>query len=180
MTKFAIAREVRKATRADARYLPNDTMSAAGWTPEMDRQLFDLCQEMHMTAASRAMGINIERVQRRVHRLGIPCISVREAKMPTKGEWIAAATRAALAAGINPTHVMRGSCQRSHVRARWAAWKAILDQNPNYSIKGLSVVSGFDHSTLLHGMKRLKQLSEQKEMPSYAKACERSAASGNP
>jgi hypothetical protein len=159
MSKFLIASGVKKATSADARYLPSDPIFAIGWTPAMDRRLAQLCQEYHMTEAARQMGINIERVQRRVLRLGIPCMTLKETTTPTEGEWLGAAAKASLAAGINVRHVLSGSRQRSHVQARWAAWRALLDGNPQFSMKGVGEASGFDHSSVLHGMRRLRELS---------------------
>ena len=159
MTKFAIATNVRKATTADARYVSSDPMFANGWTPAMDRQLISLCGETHMTDAARIMGINIERVQRRIKRLGIACLTLSESKTPTEGEWLGAATRAALASGINVKHVLSGSRQRAHVRARWRAWKALLDGNPQFSMKGVAAISGFDHTSVMNGLKRLRELS---------------------
>jgi len=159
MSQFAIATNIRKATPEDAKYVSTDANFCSTWTPAMDKRLITLCQEMHMTAAAREMGIKIERVQRRVNRLGIPVMTLKETTTPTEGEWLGAAARASIQANIHVKHILSGSRIRSHVRARWAAWRALLDSNQQFSMKGVGEVSGFDHSSVMNGMQRLRELS---------------------
>lgn len=41
------------------------------------------------------------------------------------------------------------------VLTRWRSWKRVLDSDADYSIASLATISGFDHTTILHGLKRL-------------------------
>jgi hypothetical protein len=69
--------------------------------------------------------------------------------------WISAATCAAQEAGIKPGAIIGGSMQKNVCMARWMAWKRLLDSNPRYSLAGLARVSGWHHTTIMYGMRRL-------------------------
>jgi hypothetical protein len=55
-----------------------------------------------------------------------------------------------LAAVIGPIY------KRKVCTARWKAWKDVLGQNPNYSIAGLGRVSGWNHASIIWGIRRLE------------------------
>lgn len=74
---------------------------------------------------------------------------------PPNRVWIAAARQAAREAGVRPSLVLGDCRSRNACRARWVAWKRILDGNPRYSIAGLARVAGWDHSSILYAMRRL-------------------------
>lgn len=73
--------------------------------------------------------------------------------------WIAAATEQAKLAEIHPSLLLGGCRKHKVARARWAAFKQVLDNNPRLSIKRLAETSGFDHTSILHGLKRLSGAS---------------------
>jgi len=152
---FAIATEVRKATRADARYLQTDPLFSNYWTPAKDAELAALGRIAHLAQIARTLRLQGHIVAKRVNLLGIEVLTQAQAGTPTKGEWLGAATRAAIEARLDPVHVLRGARDKPYVHARWRAWKMILDENPGYTVKGLAAVSGHDHTTVLHGLRQL-------------------------
>jgi hypothetical protein len=73
--------------------------------------------------------------------------------------WVAAVTEEAKASELHPS-LLLGGCRKYKVaRARWRAFKRVLDDHPRISIKRLAIASGFDHTTILHGLKRLSGAS---------------------
>jgi len=74
---------------------------------------------------------------------------------PTREAWIRAATEAATEAGVCPVAVMAGVGTKAVQRARWAAWRAIMANDPSRSFLGLADVSGFHHTTILNALGRL-------------------------
>lgn len=155
---FAIATTVTKATRADARYLSTDPLFSTYWTPERDRELAYLGELHHLAGAARVMRLATQRVAARAKLLGLNILTQEQAATPTKGEWIYAATLEAIASCVAPVHILRGSRRRDHVHARWRAWRRLLNENPAYSVKGLSRVCGHDHTSILNGLWRLRKL----------------------
>lgn len=155
---FLIAPTVRRATRADSRYLSTDPLWSKHWTPAKDDELAYLGSIHHMAAIARIMRMPVRLVADRAKLLGLRILTQEQASEPTKGEWIHAATLEAIAAHIAPIHILRGSKLRYHAHARWRAWRRLLDENPDYSVKGLSRVCGTDHSSILNGLWRLKKM----------------------
>lgn len=78
-----------------------------------------------------------------------------EARTPPQEIWTAAATQAATEAGVPLAQVVGPFKNRKAATARWRAWKHVLDQNPQYSIAGLGRASGWDHSSIIWGLRRL-------------------------
>lgn len=75
---------------------------------------------------------------------------------PTRSKWLATASRLAQEAGVDPALVvMVGRAGRPATTVRWAAWHEILQSNPNYSVNGLSIVSGFDHTAIIYAMRKM-------------------------
>lgn len=70
--------------------------------------------------------------------------------------WQASALREAVRARIPLEAVTGRALEWGAVLARWRAWKRVLDADPDYSVLSLAKVSGFDHTTILYAMKRLK------------------------
>lgn len=73
--------------------------------------------------------------------------------------WLEAANEQAKAAEIHPSLVLGGCRKHKVARARWHAFKQVLDANPRLSIKRLADTAGFDHTSVLHGLKRLSGAS---------------------
>lgn len=69
--------------------------------------------------------------------------------------WNRVALQEAALAGVSLSKVTSGSLDERAVWARRRAWKRVLDANPSISMKSLAKVSGFSHTTLLTGLRRL-------------------------
>lgn len=158
---FPIAANIRKATRAGARYLQTDPLFSTYWTPARDNELARLGELHHLAGAARVMRITSQKAAKRAKLLGLTVLTQEQASIPSKGEWIGAATRAAIAACVAPVHVLRGSKKQPHVYARWRAWQALLDENSSYCPKGIATIAGFNYSTVSNGLWRLKKLNER-------------------
>ncbi len=159
---FAIATAIRKATRADARYLQGDPLFSTYWNPARDADLAYLGELHHMAGAARVMRISPQKVAARAKLLGLNILTQEQASTPTKGEWIGAATKEAIAACVEPSAILRGSRERRHIYARWRAWQRLLDENPSYCPVGIAKVSGFDASTVWNGLWRLRKINAAK------------------
>lgn len=123
--------------------------------PLRDEELRGLSNHCYIAETARRMELPLSLVTRRAKHLGLDFPSEAETKRPSKAEWVATATRKAQEARIPASHVLGGAKHRKAVKARWEAWRDILDGNRDYSINGVATVSGFDHTSILHGMKRL-------------------------
>lgn len=99
----------------------------------------------------------------RQRRVGKPSkVSRKERFQPTDEEWHRIASEEAAKANIRIAHVVGPSNVRAHAQARWRAWRRILDENPHCSIAGVARVSGWDHTSLLSGLKRLDAMSNSR------------------
>ena len=78
---------------------------------------------------------------------------------PSREHWINAAKMAAALENVSFKEIILGERRHAIARARWRAFKAVLDTDKRASIAGLARVSGFDHTTILHGLGRLSGLS---------------------
>lgn len=159
--RFFIAVDIRKAIKSDARYLQTDPLFSTYWNPARDAELAYLGEIHHLAGTARVMRVSSQKVAQRAKLLGLELLTQEQASTPTKGEWIGAATKEAIAACIAPIHVLRGSRVRTHIYARWRAWQRLLDENPNYCPKGIATVSGFDYSTVSNGLWRLRSVKER-------------------
>lgn len=79
----------------------------------------------------------------------------RTRRDPTKAEWVGFAARQADILRIPVCHVLAGRRYHAATRARALAWRAAIDAG-HWSIIGIARTSGFDHTTILTAMKRLK------------------------
>ncbi len=76
---------------------------------------------------------------------------------PSKSAWLKAVEMASYDAWILPEWILDGRRHKRVVRARWAAWRYLRDMNPNYSVAGMARTTGYDHTTILWGLKRLAE-----------------------
>jgi len=72
---------------------------------------------------------------------------------PSKSSWVAAATLAAEREGVSVCAVLAGSRKAAAVRARWSAWAAMME-NSRHSLPQMAEVTGFDHTTIMYGLRR--------------------------
>jgi len=78
--------------------------------------------------------------------------------------WVEHATREAILANVKPSLVMGTSHRKEVWKARWKAWRAILDSPVNYSVNSLAAVSGYNHVSILYAMRTMKQREAQAKM----------------
>lgn len=130
------------------------------WTPEMDRTLTDLWGHRSRPSIGKDLGLPVGRVERRAKKLRLPRYRVGKPFEPTKQQWIDVATEKAHEAGVSAVRLMAGKSHKPITHARWRAFKAILERNPYLSIAGVARVAGFDHTTVLNGLKRLPQIEQ--------------------
>lgn len=76
---------------------------------------------------------------------------------PSRTTWIATAATVAREEGIPVGAIVGGGQTKPVWRARWKAWKAVLDKNADYSVAGLARISGWHHTTILSGLRRLNE-----------------------
>jgi len=77
---------------------------------------------------------------------------------PTKRVWVNVAKEVASETGVCAEAILQGNRNRKVVVARWEAWRRVLDSNPRYSVLGLARIAGFDHTAVLHGIKKLNAM----------------------
>lgn len=66
-------------------------------------------------------------------------------------KWRRIATEEAVASNLDPVAVLAGVHLRPHVYARWRAWERLISDGHSY--KSIATASGFDHTTVMHGVK---------------------------
>jgi hypothetical protein len=74
---------------------------------------------------------------------------IRRGCPPSK--WRRIATEEAQASKLDPVAVMAGVRLRPYVQARWRAWDRLISDGHSY--KSVAKASGFDHTTVMHGVK---------------------------
>lgn len=79
--------------------------------------------------------------------------------------WLTTAIAEAHSAKIPLAAMLNGDRHWAAVLARWRAWKQILDKDPDYSIKSLATACGYDHTTILYGLKRLAEGCCERDKP---------------
>lgn len=153
-----IATHVRKATSADGyrRCRCNE------WTAEMDGHLEILLADHSIVECARIMTLPASRVYDRVKVLGLAPVPEHDKNTPSIAEWRIAATRKAMEAKVRPEAVLGKDRERAVARARWAAWRELLDSDPNYSMAGLERVTGCDRASIMYGLKRLNGASAKR------------------
>lgn len=75
--------------------------------------------------------------------------------------WIAHATREAFLAGLRPAAVIGGCKTKEAFRARWKAWRRILEAHPNLSNRCLALSCGYAPATIGNGLQRLEALENR-------------------
>lgn len=96
--------------------------------------------------------------------LSIPQKSeLRDKPRPSLSRYHAYAQREALAAGLPLADVMGRSQKRAAAVARWRVWRALRNEGASYP--GIAASSGFDHSTILYGIRRLAVVEASQPMP---------------
>lgn len=131
------------------------------WPEERDEELRTLWAEYNSgKTVGQIMKLDTKRVYARAWALGLPRHSKRKrASQPARALWINAAKAEAAASDVRTKDILCGVRLHKVVRARWRAFRAVLQQDPNCSIYGLARLSGFDHTSILHGLARLEGLS---------------------
>lgn len=74
---------------------------------------------------------------------------------PTEQEWLEVATQVATERGLRPSLLMGGKIDPAYTAARWAAWRALKDRSPAYTLAGVGRVSGYDHSSLVNAFRQM-------------------------
>jgi hypothetical protein len=132
------------------------------FSPEQDAKLAQLWfTPMTIVQIAEAVGHRYTLTRNHaIFDLGLPGRgSNNKAKpRPTEEIWIEAATYHARSDRLKPAYVLGGRTYQRCVRARWRAWRDVLASNPKFSVLGLAQVSGFDHSTILNGLRKLQQI----------------------
>lgn len=128
------------------------------WNASMDAQLRAIFCTMPLTEVAKEMGLTVSRCRARARQMGLPNIPIKKSHEPSRQEWIDAARQAAKEAEVSHREILVGERKHRVARARWRAFQAILEQNPKLSVAGVGRISGFDHTTILHGLKRLEEL----------------------
>lgn len=59
---------------------------------------------------------------------------------------------------LKEVKVLAGDRRAKYAQVRWRAWKTL--RTAGYSVFGIAVISGFDHTTVLHGLRRLEEITE--------------------
>lgn len=124
------------------------------WTPEMDDKLRRLWGSRSAEAIADAMGLTGCRVRCRARALGLSLPAMRNVYQPPRADWIEIATRRAQEAKLAPRDVLQGCRLKAVARVRWAAFQEVLDKHPSCSVAGLARLTGFDHTGILHGLRR--------------------------
>lgn len=89
---------------------------------------------------------------------------------PSKALWRSVATDEAAKAGLDPEDVLDGYKGHRAARARWCAWRRILDDPEGYSAAGVGRVSGWSHTDVIYGMRRLAGETAQQIHPKKPKS----------
>lgn len=74
---------------------------------------------------------------------------------PSKALWIAIATEEAFKAGLDPEDVIDGYKGHKAAKCRWRAWRRLLDMPAGYTVAGVGRISGWSHTDIAYGMRRL-------------------------
>lgn len=122
------------------------------WMTSEDRIVREMWGKHSMREIARVLGRNQSTVFHNAARMGLPKIKTLRLGEPPADEWVEIATQHALEAGLSPGEFLAGCKLRRASKARWRAWRAILDRDHRYSVAGVARVSGFDHTSVLHGL----------------------------
>jgi hypothetical protein len=126
------------------------------FTAEQAEQLEDLAKTVHVAEAARRVGVNEASAYDYFRRNEIPTLGAWKAKQPPADVWINACRTEAALAGVGVKSVLMGHLSKPVVRVRWKAFARVLNENQYYTVIGLARTSGFDHTTILYGLARLR------------------------
>ncbi len=106
-------------------------------------------------------------VQDRGKKLGLkawfrPCLKISRPcpTKPSRARYIAILTEECLAASVPLHEALSRSRRQLVVYPRWRTWRRLRAMN--FSLPGIGQVAGVDHSSVHHGLARLKQLDSFK------------------
>jgi hypothetical protein len=136
-------------------------MTGKPWTYPERKKLRELWHKMPSDEIGKILGRTSHAVRTYAHVLHLPHYShgvIAKFWEPTADEWLAIATKQAIAANVKPSKLLAGCRTKKACVARWKAWKEILASNDNYSIAGVARVAGYDHSSVIHGVRRLESM----------------------
>lgn len=127
------------------------------WTAFLDNALRELWDSHTVREITEKIGISNTPIYARANLLGLPTHRrYRKINKPPHQVWVNAAKAEAAASGVKAKEIICGVKRQPVAEARWRAFRAVLDQHPECSIYGLARVSGFDHTSILHGLARLQ------------------------
>ena len=82
---------------------------------------------------------------------------IRERKCwPTEAVYVAAIKDVAAAHEMSPIPLLSASSHWRIARIRWEAWQRL--RNDGYGVVGIGAISGYDHSSIAHGTRRLAEM----------------------
>ena len=125
------------------------------WGEWHDARLIALWPHHSQNECARRMKCHYTTIAHHVKLLGLPKKGNSAAYSPPPEIWRIIVRQTAREARVGAREIMGYNPSQNVVWARWTAWKRLLDEYPQYSIAGLARVSGWDHTTILHGLKRL-------------------------
>lgn len=76
----------------------------------------------------------------------------------SKARWTALATQAAIDARLSPKKMLSGRRFTPYVRLRWGLWDQLYKEG--YSLPGIGAGAGYDHTTIMAGIRRLTEVKE--------------------
>lgn len=130
------------------------------WRPNDDTILRFLFNRIPVARIARRLGRTKTAIYERVLKIGLTGVKLHR---PSLREWHSAALRASLAASIPIGDIMSLKRARPVVRARWLAFRYLRESGCSYP--GIGQVTGFDHSTVIHGIRRLSAGPKLKAKP---------------
>lgn len=122
-------------------------------------QMKALANHCHQAEAARRLNECPRYIWLVARDAGIEFITQKELARPSLAEWRLAALARAKEAKLPVSAILGTNRTKIASTARWKAFKDLLDSNPEYSIKGVADVTGWDHTLLLYAMKRLAGMS---------------------
>lgn len=138
------------------------------WTASMDNQLRTMWRYNSCQQIADALGLTLCRIWARAGKLNLPKKTSRKFREPERQAWIEAAKLAADACDVSHLEILRGERRYPVARARWHAFKIVLDSDPRVSIVGLGRIAGYDHTAIMYGLKRLSGASRSEVTGSSA------------
>jgi hypothetical protein len=127
------------------------------WRPNDDTILRFLFGRIPAAKIAHRLGRSEGGVYERILKIGLTGVKLHR---PSLHEWHSAAQRASLAASVPIGDIMSPKRVRAVVRARWLAFRYLRESGCSYP--GIGQVTGFDHTTILSGLRRLAAIEAAK------------------